>query len=227
MITASSYIQNMIQIGNLTAISNLNFSIFMVANLDIVISSSQIEGVSFGIITFNNMSITSSNFNATALSCKTNTGLGRGAIVQFNNTYCTSGSSSCGFGVISNVTICQNIIQYFLFLSHSFPYINKGPYLSTGSGGYGYTPDPSYKGGAGGGIIFIYAENNLLIQTTNIEANGGDVINTDNLSGGSAGTVFITSKNLQGNGVNNVSARGGNSLNDKGAGGGGLIKISY
>lgn len=130
----------MIDIGNITALSTLNFSIFLVANDSIVFQQSQVTGVSFGFIAKNNISVVESVLNTTGQSCKTNAGLGRGAIIQYNNSYCTSGSSSCGFGVISNVTLCADIIQYFLFLSHSFPYINKGPYLSTGSGGYGYNP---------------------------------------------------------------------------------------
>lgn len=101
-----------------------------------------------------NISVVESNINATAQSCNANTGLGRGAIVQYSNEYCTSGSSSCGFGVISNNTLCQGVISYFLFLSHSFPYISKGPSLSTGSGGYGYNLQRNGHG-AGGGIIYM------------------------------------------------------------------------
>ena len=42
-----------------------------------------------------------------------------------------------------------------MFLSHSFPYLGRGPNISTGSGGYGYIEDQENQG-AGGGIIFIF-----------------------------------------------------------------------
>jgi hypothetical protein len=91
--------------------------------------------------------------------------------------------------------MCSGIIQYFLFLSHSFPYINKGPYLSTGSGGYGYNPEMNGRG-AGGGIIFMLSKNYLLLSNSSAEADGGNVESTDNLSAGSGGTVFITAKSI-------------------------------
>lgn len=65
-------------------------------------------------------------------------------------------------------------MQYFLFLSHSFPYISKGPYLSTGSGGYGYNLNQDGRG-AGGGIVFIYAGYSIVLEDSIIEARGGNV----------------------------------------------------
>jgi len=82
-----------------------------------------------------------------------------------------------------------------MFLSHSLPYINKGPYLSTGSGGYGYGGnDP--RSGAGGGIIFILAYKELMIVSSNLSASGGSVGTDDPLSAGSAGTIFISCEYL-------------------------------
>ena len=217
----------MIDIGNITALSTLNFSVFLVANDTISFQQASITGVSFGIIAINNMSVSESVLNTTGQSCKTNAGLGRGAIIQYNNSFCTSGSSSCGFGVISNVSLCGDIIQYFLFLSHSFPYISKGPYLSTGSGGYGYNPAISNQRGAGGGIIFLLSRKYLLLESSQVLASGGNVEINDTLSAGSGGTIFITAKDMVGLGPNNISATGGNSGNNKGGGGGGLVKISF
>ena len=125
-------------------------------------------------LTLGNITISGSILNTTARSCRTNTGFGRGATIQYQNTYCTSGSSSCGYGTLSNTVLCTNIVQYFLFLSHSFPYISKGPQLSTGSGGYGYSPTKT-QNGAGGGIIFILADKTAKIDNSTIEASGGDV----------------------------------------------------
>lgn len=173
-----------------------------------------------------NTSILGSNINTTAQSCKTNSGLGRGSVIQYKNTYCTSGSSSCGYGSISNSSLCSDIIQYFLFLSHSFPYISKGPYLSTGSGGYGYNPNSNGRG-AGGGIIFIFSENTFEIDSSIIAASGGDAYSDDPISAGSGGTIFITAKFINSTNLNNISAAGGNSYNSNGSGAGGLIKISY
>ena len=101
--------------------------------------------------------VTSSIVNTTASSCPTNLGLGKGLEAQISNKeYCSSGGSSAGYGTLSNATNCSGVLQYFMFLSHSFPYLNKGPFLSTGSGGYGYREGLG-KGGAGGGIIFLFS----------------------------------------------------------------------
>lgn len=123
--------------------------------------------------------------------------MGRGSIIQYQNTYCSSGSSSCGYGSISNYNLCFDIVQYFLFLSHSFPYINKGPFLSTGSGGYGYNPNLNGHG-SGGGIIFILAEYDILLNGSQVLASGGDVYAEDTVSAGSGGTIFIFAKNVTG-----------------------------
>ena len=115
-----------------------------------------------------------------------------------------------------------------MFLSHSLPYISKGPYLSTGSGGYGYISSADQEmSGAGGGVIFMLAERIISFNTSKILADGGNVGEKDMLSAGSGGTIFISAKILLGYGFNNFSAGGGNSTNNNGSGGGGLIKVSY
>lgn len=63
--------------------------------------------------------------------------------------------------------------------------------------------------------------------SSNIQASGGSVDPSVNLSAGSGGTIYVTSKRVEGLGVNNITASGGNSSNNKGSGGGGLVKISY
>ena len=115
----------------------MNLSIFLMATKNFIMNNSTMISLSINIIS-NNVDLSESHLNTTGQACRTNSGRGRGAIIQFQNAYCTSGSSSSGFGLISDTTLCFDIIQYFLFLSHSFPYMSKGPELNTGSGGYGY-----------------------------------------------------------------------------------------
>ena len=137
------------------AIAQLDFGKFVYASDSINMVDTSIQTVSLFVTSLGNMSKIRSVTNASARSCRTNTGIGRGTTIQYLNNYCTSGSSSCGYGTVSNTKHCIDIVQYFMFLSHSFPYISKGPYLSTGSGGYGYNLG---KNGAGGGIIFLLAQ---------------------------------------------------------------------
>jgi hypothetical protein len=103
----------------------------------------------------NNIISSNSITNSSAKSCRSNAGIGRGLIVQLEDNFCTSGSSSAGYGILS-ADICGNVISYFMFLSHSFPYMKRGPQVQTGSGGYGYY-SPYSENGAGGGVIFILA----------------------------------------------------------------------
>ena len=62
-----------------------------------------------------------------------------------------------------------------MFLTHSFPYMEKGRRINTGSGGYGYNNYRNIKNGAGGGIIYIFSKETLDIENTNLEAVGGEV----------------------------------------------------
>ncbi len=155
-------------------LGQLSFAVFVYASDWIGLQGSVMEGVSIAVVSLGSISLNDSTLNSSARSCKTNTGRGRGTTIQYQNMYCTSGSSSCGYGSISNYGVCEDIVKYFMFLSHSMPYISKGPYLSTGSGGYGFTP-PDSLGGAGGGIVFIFAEENASMNTSNILAEGGSV----------------------------------------------------
>ena len=137
---------------NATAIATLDFSLFVYNSDLLAFDSSFVNTVSTYLMSDGDMIMDNTKINTSARACLTNTGIGRGTTIQYQNTYCTSGSSSCGYGTLSDSELCSDIVQYFTFLSHSFPYMNKGPYLSTGSGGYGYNLGES---GAGGGIIFI------------------------------------------------------------------------
>ncbi len=67
-------------------------------------------------------------------------GTGRGLIVQIKNDFCSSGSSGAGYGLISNTNNvnCPSLLEYFMFLMHSFPYMVQSKIISSGSGGYGY-----------------------------------------------------------------------------------------
>lgn len=208
-------------------ISKLGFSVFFYACSVIELISTDIETVSIAMISLGSIGIEGSVVNTSALSCRANTGIGRGTNIQYEGGYCTSGSSSCGYGSISNPAVCSDIVQYFMFLSHSLPYISKGPYLSTGSGGYGYPSQGNAQAGAGGGIIFMLANQTTFIFESKLLADGGAVWEGEMLSGGSGGTIFMTTNFLEAVGGNNVSAAGGNSTNNNGSGAGGLVKVSY
>jgi hypothetical protein len=83
-------------------------------------------------------------------------GLGKGLEAQIaNEGFCSTGGSSAGYGTMSSEK-CVSVMQYFMFLTHAFPYLSKGPFLCTGSGGYGYR-NLIDEQGSGGGIIFIYS----------------------------------------------------------------------
>ena len=162
--------------------------------------------------------------NTTGWGCERNTGLGKGLVIELEgDQYCCSGSSSSGYGVISNEE-CEKIMQYFLFLAHAFPYMSKGPYLATGSGGYGYVPNSLQ--GAGGGIIFMFSLDSTVTNNSIFLADGGDVNEDEHLSAGSGGTIFLYTYFLEGT-CSNFSAMGGSSYNQNGSGGGGIIKMSF
>lgn len=76
----------MINASNASALSQLNFSIFIVANNSIVLNQASIVTVSIGIISKNNITVASSVINTTGQSCRTNSGLGRGAIIQYDGS---------------------------------------------------------------------------------------------------------------------------------------------
>ena len=106
-----------------------------------------------------------------------------------NKTYCSGGGSSAGYGILSDIN-CGNVMQYFMFLSHSFPYISKGPYLATGSVGYGYMENIGNLG-AGGGIIALFCSNWTQTYNSSFLASGGLIGGNSYVSAGSGGTVFI------------------------------------
>ena len=153
-------------------------------------------------------------------------GAGRGLIIQQQqNSFCYCGSAGAGYGLVSNDT-CQPLLEYFMFLTHSFPYMKMGPALTTGSGGYGYNYFNNSETGAGGGIVYIFAKGSIYLYKANITASGGDVYENSSLSAGSGGAVYVYSEYLGGN-KTNISAFGGSSYNNRGAGSGGMVKISY
>lgn len=139
-----------------------------------------------------NVAINYSNINTTAKSCRTNMGKGRGLAVQVQNDFCSSGSAGAGYGLKSDLE-CGPILEYFMFLTHSFPYMKKGPKIFTGSGGYGYGNFRNNLNGAGGGIVYIFTKGDIILQTANISASGGNVMENDSLSAGSGGVVYIYS----------------------------------
>lgn len=112
-----------------------------------------------------------------------------------------------------------------MFLSHSFPYLSKGPYLSTGSGGYGYREGLGNQG-AGGGIIFMFSATEFYTYNSQFLVEGGQVSGNYFVSAGSGGTLFLYTLDLVG-GYTNFSAAGGASYNNNGSGAGGIVKISF
>lgn len=122
--------------------------------------SSTIEGSTVAMISQQNISFINSFINTTARACRTNMGSGHGLIIQVQQDFCSSGSAGAGYGLTSNFADdpCYEILEYFMFLTHSFPYMNKGPTLSTGSGGYGYNYFQNSLKGAGGGIVYVFAK---------------------------------------------------------------------
>jgi hypothetical protein len=223
----SSNVTDMMGRMDYGSIGNMNFAIFFFVSNSLDLIGSQMLSVSVAAISLGNVSVIDSLVNTSARSCPANSGRGRGTNIQYQNTYCTSGSSSCGYGAISNAALCSNVVEYFMFLSHSLPYISKGPFLSTGSGGYGYSSDKDAMRGAGGGIVFILADDTLAVDTSYMEAAGGSVGVEDQLSAGSGGTVFVSSQTLYSYGFSYISVEGGNSSNNNGSGAGGMVKMSY
>lgn len=148
-------------------------------------------------------------------------------IVQTQTEFCSSGSASAGYGLNSMMNEkCGELLEYFMFLTHSLPYMKIGPTLSTGSGGYGYQNFRNSETGAGGGVVYIFAKNQIYLYDANITASGGNVGENDSLSAGSGGVIYMYSELMSGN-QTNISAFGGSSYNNKGAGSGGMVKIAY
>lgn len=169
----SAQIYNDLLDFNTTAIAQVPLTLFLAAGASVFIdNATSIISSIVAVLTKANITISNSNLNTSGKSCRTNGGNGRGAVVQYKNSFCTSGSSSCGYGSISSIN-CSNILLYFQFLSHSFPYMNKGSNLQGGSGGYGYVTS-SATSGAGGGIIFLLAKQALILNGSQLLAEGGD-----------------------------------------------------
>lgn len=54
--------------------------------------------------------------------------------------------------------------------------MKKGSKISTGSGGYGYNNFRNSQKGAGGGIVYIFTKQDIMLQGSNISSSGGDVM---------------------------------------------------
>jgi hypothetical protein len=191
-------------------------------NVDIIDSSvyTTIIGIYGNYTNFTNTII-----NTTASACLTNLGSGKGLEAQMTDrAFCSSGGSSSGYGTLSSEH-CAKVLSYFMFLSHSFPYLSKGPYISTGSGGYGYREGLENQG-AGGGIIFIFSSTQVYTYNTQFLVEGGQVSGDYFVSAGSGGTLFLYTINLVGSNTT-FSAAGGASYNNNGSGAGGIVKISF
>jgi hypothetical protein len=100
--TLSNNITTLINAMDVHGISQLDFAVFLFASDSIEIYNSQLTAVTFALISLNDIELQQANLNASAQSCRTNSGIGRGTTIQYQNTYCTSGSSSCGYGSMSN-----------------------------------------------------------------------------------------------------------------------------
>lgn len=105
-----------------------------------------------------------------------------------------------------------------------------------GSGGTDWHGDQSGSGGAGGGLVMIFAAQVVLHGT--LSARGGtgfvtpDPTDTGNGGGGSGGTIFLRAGSLEGSGsISAVGGLGADSVHDwnspGGDGGAGRIRIDY
>jgi len=99
--------------------------------------------------------------------------------------------------------------------------------MSPGSGGASYVPGtPTYRGGKGGGAVYIQASGTVTIDGV-ITARGTD---SEQYSGGGAGgSVYITCNTFGGTSNGLICADGGNghAAGRSGAGAGGRIAVNY
>jgi|GEM_PF-2086303 gliding motility-associated-like protein len=102
-----------------------------------------------------------------------------------------------------------------------------------GCGTFEYNINDASKGGNGGGIVILFA-NNVISNNANIMANGESILHTTNEEsaggGGGGGTILFVVNNLQGN--ISFFARGGNGgasslITCRGSGGGGGGGVLY
>jgi len=135
--------------------SSITVGIVNLGSLNVFNTS--ISTTNFAAISQGNIYLNESHIDTTARGCRTNMGSGRGLVVQNQNSFCSSGSAGAGYGLKSDPS-CSSIMMYFMFLVHSFPYMSKGPSLSSGSGGYGYSNAQNSTKGSGGGIVYIFAK---------------------------------------------------------------------
>ncbi len=83
-------------------------SLMIAAVTDFTLISSQINSPLIAYLA-NNFFSQDSVTNSSAKSCRSNAGIGRGLIVQLEQNYCSSGSSSAGYGTLS-LDLCGNVI---------------------------------------------------------------------------------------------------------------------
>ncbi|EAR89270.2 transmembrane protein, putative (macronuclear) [Tetrahymena thermophila SB210] len=249
----SSYIEvpnfdNNIQLYKyLLEVLNNNYTTLIVTQTDSTLSSSSILTSKLGYFANNIVIDSKSVVSSTGLGCPSDYGLGKGVIFGSNpNLGCRpSGAHHVSYGGIGLPDFsgmqdlikakliaqqCLNNTQVAQFVSESFPY--DSTHITEGSGG-GNNLDPTYfnyytdLSGAGGGLIFIGAAQNLRLDGE-VESNGKEGGKQSQIyygGGGSGGSIKIIANNFIGSG--SIKAKGGNSPDGlSGEGAGGIIDIN-
>jgi len=78
----TEYVYNM----DVKGVNKLNFSLFLFSFNHLSILDTSVVAVSMMAVSIRNIKIERSNLNATAQSCKTNSGIGRGTTIQYQNS---------------------------------------------------------------------------------------------------------------------------------------------
>ncbi|KAL4496239.1 hypothetical protein ABPG72_012976 [Tetrahymena utriculariae] len=231
----------------LLEVINNNYTTLIVTQTDSTLNNSTIFTSKLGYFANNILIDSNSIASSSGLGCPSDYGLGKGVIFGSNpNLGCRpSGAHHVSYGGIGLPDLstigdatqakliaqqCLNNTQVAQFVSESFPY--DSTHITEGSGG-GDNLDPAYfnyytdLSGAGGGLIFIGAAQNLQLDGQ-VESNGKEGDNQSQIyygGGGSGGSIKIITNNFMG--LGSLKAKGGNSPDGlSGEGAGGIIDIN-
>ncbi|KAL4446639.1 hypothetical protein ABPG74_005577 [Tetrahymena malaccensis] len=231
----------------LLEVLNNNYTTLIVTQTDSTLLCSTIFTSKIGYFANNIVIDSKSVVSSSGLGCPSDYGLGKGVIFGSNpNLGCRpSGAHHVSYGGIGlpyfnaslnlnkSISIAQQCLdntQVAQFVSESFPY--DSTHITEGSGG-GNNLDPTYfnyytdLSGAGGGLVFIGAAQNLQLdgQVESDGKEGGQQNGQFYGGGGSGGSIKIITNNFMGSG--SLKARGGNSPDGlSGEGAGGIIDVN-
>lgn len=211
---------------NFTPTSNFSalipyFSMGILSNQAVSITNSDVVTSTLIVVSSDLTVDTQSTIDASSMGCQSNLGAGRGLNITSSEMCNNSGASSAGYGGYgTNSTTCQESIQFFQFILHSFPYgFSENPAVS---GSAGSNPNGQcLSQSAGGGIIVLQVAGSANINGV-VDVSGGAATSAQ-CSAGSAGSINVFAGSILGNG--SFVAQGGNSNNNNGEGSGGYIKL--